>query len=180
MQQLQMTGVYRNPTFYTKVVSSQNELIIKSKNKNRFVVSKDVASLLKQLLIEPVKGKNGTATYCSIPKQDVAAKTGTTNENYDRWLCGFTNNYTTICWFGFDKNESIDYYGKNPAGLMWIDVMSKIHSNLPSSKFTITNGLTSINICKDSGKIATSHCKNTYTEYFLNGTVITDVCEEHR
>ena len=50
---------------------------------------------------------------------DVAAKTGTTDDNYDRWLCGFTPYYTGVTWYGYDKNESINYNGKkNPAGIL--------------------------------------------------------------
>ena len=48
------------------------------------------------MLTEPVQGQNGTATYCKIAGVDVAAKTGTTDENYDRWLCGFTPYYTAV------------------------------------------------------------------------------------
>ena len=49
-------------------------------------------------------------------------------ENYDRWLCGFTNYYTAATWYGFDMNETINYEGKNPAGLLWSAVMKDIHS----------------------------------------------------
>ncbi len=128
-------GVYIEPTFYTKIDSHSNETILVSKQKKRRVISKDSAFILKQLLTEPVTGSAGTATYCSISGMDVAAKTGTTNENYDRWLCGFTPYYTAVCWYGFDMNESINFNGKNPAGLIWSSVMKNIHSGLPSKKF---------------------------------------------
>ena len=102
-------GVYIEPTFYTKIDSTSNETILTSKQKRRRVISKDSAFILKQLLTEPVVGANGTATYCSISGIDTAAKTGTTNENYDRWLCGFTPYYTAVCWYGFDMNETINF-----------------------------------------------------------------------
>ena len=102
-------GVYIEPTFYTKIDSTSNETILTSKKKRRRVISKDSAFILKQLLTEPVVGANGTATYCSISGIDTAAKTGTTNENYDRWLCGFTPYYTAVCWYGFDMNETINF-----------------------------------------------------------------------
>lgn len=164
-------GIYIEPTFYTKIVSNSGNTILESTQKTRRVISKDVSFLLKDLLTEPVQGSSGTATYCSIPNISVAAKTGTTNENYDRWLCGFTPYYTAVCWYGFDTNETINYGGKNPAGLIWSSIMTKIHSDLPSAKFEITNGVVKQTICKDSGLVATSNCKNTYTEYFLKGTV---------
>lgn len=171
-------GIYIEPTFYTKINSHSNETVLISKQKKRRVISKDAAFILKQLLTEPVTGSAGTATYCSISGIDVAAKTGTTNENYDRWLCGFTPYYTAVCWYGFDMNESINFNGKNPAGLIWSSVMKNIHSELPSKKFEKTDGVVTSTICRDSGKVANSSCPNTFTEYFLKGTV-PDMCTQH-
>ena len=171
-------GVYIEPTFYTKIYSHSNETILVSKQKKRRVISKDSAFILKQLLTEPVTGSAGTATYCSISGMDVAAKTGTTNENYDRWLCGFTPYYTAVCWYGFDMNESINFNGKNPAGLIWSSVMKNIHSGLPNKKFEKTDGVLTSKICRASGKVANSSCPNTFTEYFLKGT-IPDMCTQH-
>ena len=171
-------GIYIEPTFYTKIDSHSNETILVSKQKKRRVISKDSAFILKQLLTEPVTGSAGTATYCSISGMDVAAKTGTTNENYDRWLCGFTPYYTAVCWYGFDMNESINFNGKNPAGLIWSSVMKNIHSGLPSKKFEKTDGVVTSIICRASGKVANSSCPNTFTEYFLKGT-IPDMCTQH-
>ena len=37
----------------------------------------------------------------------VAAKTGTTNSDYDRWLCGFTPYYTATVWYGYDTNATV-------------------------------------------------------------------------
>ena len=171
-------GIYIEPTFYTKIDSHSNETILVSKQKRRRVISKDTAFILKQLLTEPVTGSSGTATYCSISGMDVAAKTGTTNENYDRWLCGFTPYYTAVCWYGFDMNESINFNGKNPAGLIWSSIMKNIHSGLPGKRFEKTDGVVTSIICKDSGKVANSSCPHTFTEYFLKGT-IPDICTQH-
>ena len=66
---------------------------------------------------------------------DVAAKTGTTNNDYDRWLCGFTPYYTAATWYGYDYNETIKFSGSNPAGLIWIGVMSKVHEGLEGATF---------------------------------------------
>lgn len=171
-------GVYIEPTFYTKIDSHSNETILVSNQKRRRVISKDSAFILKQLLTEPVIGNSGTATYCSISGMDVAAKTGTTNENYDRWLCGFTPYYTAVCWYGFDMNESINFNGKNPAGLIWSSIMKNIHYGLPNKRFEKTDGVVTSTICRDSGKVANSSCPNTFIEYFLKGTV-PNMCTQH-
>ncbi len=171
-------GVYIEPTFYSKVENKNGTLIIKSKQKSRRVFSKEVAYILKELLTQPVTGTNGTATYCAISGIDVAAKTGTTDENYDRWLCGFTPYYTAVTWYGYDQNESIHFNKKNPAGLLWANVMSRVHTGLKTAKFEKPSAVSSVTICPETGKKARTGCQNTYTEYFLWGTV-PGLCDKH-
>ena len=172
-------GIYIEPTFYTKIDRKNGSKILESKQEKRRVFSKEVAYILKSLLTEPVLGKNGTATYCKISGVDVAAKTGTTDENYDRWLCGFTPYYTAVTWYGFDQNETIDFNGRNPAGLIWANVMARIHAGLQKASFEKPSGVLSITVCSETGKVANTGCPNTYTEFLLWFTP-TDACHKHK
>lgn len=172
-------GVYREPTFYTKIVANNGSIVLNSEQYKRRAFSAEVAYITKKLLTQPVKGANGTATYCAIKGMEVAAKTGTTNEDYDRWLCGFTNYYTAVSWFGFDMSERIEYQGKNPAGEIWSNVMNAIHEPLENSQFEEVKDVVSVEICEDSFMRAKSSCKNTYTEYFVSGTEPQILCTKH-
>lgn len=169
-------GEYITPTFYTKVVDSSGNTVLTPKQEKRRVLSEQNAYLTTSIIQEPVK--KGTATYCAISGMDVAAKTGTTDENYDRWLCGFTPYYTAATWFGYDQNETIYFNRQNPAGIIWANVMKNIHSGLANATFEKPSWIQTQNICADSGKIANSGCTNTYEEYFLWGTK-PDNCTEH-
>ena len=177
-------GVYNEPTFYTKVVDSNNNIVLESKQTSRTIMSSAAAYVVKEILTQPVK--SGTATNCRISNMSVAAKTGTTDSDKDRWLCGFTPYYTAAAWFGYDEPETVRYSG-NPAGAIWADVMKPIHSTLASKYFSSSrpNGVVTATICRDSGMIATEICKNdprgdrTYTEYFVKGTVPKDTCTCH-
>lgn len=164
-------GVYIEPTFYTKIEDSKGKVVFKSKQKKRKVCSKEVAFILKQLLRQPVEGENGTAKSCRIDGMDVAAKTGTTNSNYDKWLCGFTTYYTAVTWYGYDIAETIEYSGKSPAVQLWSNVMKSVHNGLPRTQFTQNTKVTNATICDKTGKTATSNCSDCHTEYFLPGTV---------
>ena len=172
-------GIYIEPTFYTKIDRKNGSKILESKQEKRRVFSKEVAYILKSLLTQPVIGENGTATYCKISGVDVAAKTGTTDENYDRWLCGFTPYYTAVTWYGFDQNETIDFNGRNPAGLIWANVMARIHAGLQKASFEKPSGVLSITVCSETGKVANTGCPNTYTEYFL-WFITPDDCDKHK
>ena len=171
-------GEYIEPTFYSKIERKNGDILVKPSQDKRRVFSKEVSYILKELLTQPVLGENGTATYCKISGVDVAAKTGTTDENYDRWLCGFTPYYTAVTWFGFDKNESIEFNQRNPAGLIWANVMSRVHTGLNSAKFEKPYAITTVNICAETGEKATTGCKHTYTEYFLWFTE-PSLCSKH-
>lgn len=172
-------GTYIEPTFYTKIQNSYGKTILKSKQTKKEILSESVSFLVKSVLTQPVEGLYGTAKYCKIQNIDVAAKTGTTNEDYDRWLCGFTPYYTGVVWFGFDLNESINFNHQNPSGLIWANVMKNIHSNLPEKHFEIPQkDITECIICPKTGLIASKDCNNTYTEYFLTGTEPVTYCSE--
>lgn len=173
-------GVYIEPTFYTKVIDKTGKTVLQSKQKRRRVFSEDIAYILKDLLKQPVKGNAGTATQCSISGIDVAAKTGTTNDDYDRWLCGFTNYYTGVTWYGYDLNEEINYNGKNPAADIWANVMRGVHKNLAKSTFSTSKNVRTARICAKTGKTATSKCPDSYTEYFLPGTIPDQCTDNHK
>ena len=171
-------GEYIEPVFYSRIDNKSGENILEPKQETRRVFSKEVAYILKSILTQPVVGSNGTATYCKISGVDVAAKTGTTDENYDRWLCGFTPYYTAVTWYGYDQNETVEFNNRNPAGLLWANVMSRIHAGLQTARFEKPNTVSSATICAETGKRARTGCTNTYTEYFLWLTV-PGLCDEH-
>ena len=178
-------GVYIEPTFYTKVVDKNGNTVMEPHQESRTVMSTSAAYVVKEILTQPVK--SGTATACAISGMSVAAKTGTTDEDYDRWLCGFTPYYTAATWYGYDENRTVSGWSLSPATQIWASVMKQAHSGLEGKKFSDTrpDGVVTQKICRDSGLLATEECKHdprgnrTYTEYFVKGTVPNKQCETH-
>lgn len=170
-------GTYRRPMFYTKVTDPDGNTVLEGKQTSEEVISEQAAYVIKNLLKSVVEDSNGTAKYCKISGIDVAAKTGTTNKNYDKWLCGFSNYYTAATWYGFDQNEEVTG-STNVAGKIWDAVMTKVHEGKESSKFEQPSGVVTETICRVSGKKATSKCSDTYQEIFVEGKV-PDECDGH-
>ena len=171
-------GQYIEPVFYQNIKDNSGTIIITPKQDKKRVFSKETSYILKSLLTQPVVGSNGTATYCKINGIDVAAKTGTTDSNYDRWLCGFTPYYTGVTWYGYDQNETVDFNNRNPAGLIWANVMSRIHTGLKTAYFEKPSSVQEVTVCAETGLKARTGCTNTYTEYFLRFTT-PDLCNKH-
>ena len=171
-------GVYITPTFYTKVVDSSGNTVLTPKQEETRVFSEQTAYLVKSITQEPVTASNGTAKYCAISGIDVAAKTGTTDESYDRWLCGFTPYYAAATWFGYDRNEEVRGFSQNPAGQIWDAVMTDIHKGLDKASFTKPSGIVEQTVCRKTGCLATTGCNDTYKEIFTSNN-LPDKCQGH-
>lgn len=180
-------GVYTKPTFYTKVVDSNGNTVLTPDQPKTKVISEQNAYIARSIMEEPTKS-GGTATYCAISGMETCAKTGSTDEYKDRWLCGMTPYYTAACWWGFDTPEplkigksvmSVD--GRNPAGQLWSSIMKDIHKTkgLENKKFNKpSTGLKDAKVCRTTGCLATNSCTDTYTETFTTDN-LPSKCEGH-
>ncbi len=170
-------GVYVEPTFYLKLEDSNGETILEPTQETRRVVSEQTAYITTNILKSPVEGFDGlhaTATNCKVSGMETAAKTGTTSEFKDRWLCGMTPYYSAATWYGYDEPETIyetvDGYD-NPSSVIWDSVMNQIHEDLEPANFEVPDGIVYAKICGETGRVATKKCKDTFTEIFASGTV---------
>ena len=171
-------GVYITPTFYTKVTDAEGNVVLTPKQEQNKVCSEQTAYITREIIKEPVK--SGTATYCNIRGMEVCAKTGTTDDSKDRWLCGFTPYYSAACWYGYDDPQKVVYNGSpsNPAGGLWSSIMKDIHKNLANAGFTKPSGIVSATVCRKTGCLATESCTDKYTEIFTKDNM-PEKCEGH-
>lgn len=151
-------GLYIQPTFYSKVEDTNGNIVLEPHQRQEQVMNESNAYIVKSILTEPVVGAGGTATYCALSGIDVCAKTGTTDDDADRWLCGFTPYYTATTWFGYDKKATVIYHGTNPAGLIWDGVMEAVHAGLPGARFNVPDDIVKVAICKYSGMLPNEYC----------------------
>ncbi len=171
-------GMYIEPTFYTKVMDANGNVVLTPNQKQQRVFTEQVAYITRSITEEPTK-PGGTATYCTISGKEVCAKTGTTDGSKDRWLCGMTPYYSAAVWFGYDDPEEIVWNASaNPAGTIWSNVMRDIHKNLKSANFNTPSGITQATVCRKTGCLATNSCTDTYSEMFTQDN-LPEKCEGH-
>lgn len=171
-------GVCVSPTFYSRVEDSSGNVVLTPNQTQTRAISEQNAYITTSIIEEPVKGASGTAKYCGIPGMETTAKTGTTDEDMDRWLCGYTPYYSAACWFGYNDSETVYFNGNNPAGQIWAAVMKDIHVGLANAEFTRPNGIVEQTVCKTTGCLATTGCTNTYKEIFTADN-LPEKCEGH-
>lgn len=180
------SGVYVEPKLYTKILDRNGEILLENKSTVRDVMSKENAYILTDMLKTVTVGSEGTGRLARLTNIDVAAKTGTTSDDKDRWFTAYTPYYVGAVWFGYDTPKYINS-ATNPGTKVWKAVMEKVHQDLPEAHFERPAAIINVDICKDSGLLATEACKNdlrgsrVISEIFnsKNGTRPTTYCGIH-
>ncbi len=148
-------GIYTAPRTFVRVEDADGNVILENEAKSSVAMKDTTAALMNSLLQEVING--GTGYEGRISGMHVAGKTGTTNNDQDRYFVGYTPYYSCAVWVGYVHNQRIVASG-NPAASMWQKVMSRIHADLPDKDFFSCSGLTYVSVCADSGLLATDSC----------------------
>ena len=95
------------------------------------VISTDAARQLVYMMSQVIE--RGTSTRAKLPDgRPAAGKSGTTQAARDAWFIGFTADYVTGVWIGYDDNTPLS--GVTGGGLpaeIWKETMAGIHRDLP-------------------------------------------------
>jgi penicillin-binding protein 1B len=111
---------------------------------------------------------------------DAAGKTGTTNDLRDAWFVGFTPELLTVVWVGLDNNEPLGLSGAQAALPIWTAFMKSAVAGRGGSSFNAPDGVSFLEVDRDTGKLATPICPRVTTEAYLAGTEPLGICELHR
>ena len=135
-----------------------------------------VTNMMRSVLNEGTAAGARTAGF----KLDAAGKTGTTNDLRDAWFVGFTPELLTVVWVGFDDNQPVGLSGAQAALPIWTEFMTRALAGRAGDEFAVPEGISFVDIDKDTGKLATPGCPRVFHEAFLAGTEPTQACELHR
>ncbi|MFV0385128.1 transglycosylase domain-containing protein [Paracoccus sp. (in: a-proteobacteria)] len=94
------------------------------------VISQRAAGQLIYMMEQVIQ--SGTGTRAKLGERPAAGKTGTTSSYRDAWFLGFTEQYVTGVWMGYDDNTPLsDVTGGGLPAEIWQAVMTEIHDGLP-------------------------------------------------
>lgn len=87
----------------------------------------------------------GYSSSLYVPGYSVAAKTGTTQENRDAWVIGYSPDLAVGVWTGNNKNESMTRAGAgiSASGPMWREFMVDALKKFPNQQFVPPGPVTS-------------------------------------
>ena len=129
---LENSGVYRNATCIVKITDDSGNVIIDNtgdKLPSKRIYEENAADTMTNVLLGVLT--KGTGRNYPVEGITCAAKTGTTNNNYDSWFVGYSYYYTTSVWCGYDMPQAMeDGYSVTSPGLIWQSYMTYLHKDL--------------------------------------------------
>lgn len=130
-------GMYFESHSYSKVVDHAGNVLLEHKKEGKRVLSDSTAFIMTDILSEVVNTSSGTGKLARLDEMPTYGKTGTTNENRDKWFVGYTPYYVGAVWYGFDQPDSINKYGVTYAvsAKIWGEVMEEVHEGLKVKDF---------------------------------------------
>jgi membrane peptidoglycan carboxypeptidase len=173
---LENSGIYRNPTCIVKITDDSGNTVVDNtgdKLPSKRIYEENAADTMTNVLLGVLT--KGTGKNYPVEGITCAAKTGTTNNNYDSWFVGYSYYYTTAVWCGYDMPAAMDDgYSITCPGLIWQSYMTYLHKDLQNMEigtYVPTPGL--------PGEEVTEEETTAEVETDENGNIIVTETDEY-
>jgi penicillin-binding protein 1A len=147
-------------------------LLIPRKDIAPQVLRPQVAYLLSDMMADVIRHGTGMRALV-LGRDDIAGKTGTTNDAHDAWFSGFNADLVATVWTGFDQDRSLGELeqGSRAALPTWIFFMHQALAGVPRRKPPVPDGIVTARISPDTGFLAGSDDPNAIMEKFIEGSL---------
>jgi penicillin-binding protein 1B len=170
-------GVFVKPRLISTVRDRDGDVTYHPEPDIRKALDPRVAYLMVNLLGEVMRSGTAAGVRSRGFTAPAAGKTGT---SHDGWFAGFTSNLLCVVWVGFDDNQELRLEGAKSALPVWTEFMKRALEYYPDAKpFARPDGITSADICPESGELASPLCPSKVAEVFIAGSEPQNSCAMH-
>ena len=150
-------GVYHPYRSYYRVTDSEGNILLARADEAERILSPETAAIMTKLL----EGVIESGTSSSVTLQNLCAcagKTGTTQNDHDRWFVGYTSSLVCGVWCGYEYPEALE--GRNLCTSVWNAVMRRIVTARGEKRnFETPATVVQANYCRDSGELFSAACQ---------------------
>ncbi len=141
------------------------------------VIEPTVAYLMTDALKSVIESGTGRGAKI-LDRDDLAGKTGSTNDLVDGWFIGYNNRLVTTVWVGFDQPRSTGEHGAKSALPIWAKFMRRALAGMTNSSMTRPDDIVTVKIDPTTGLLAYPEQSNAAFEIFAKGTEPTEQAQE--
>lgn len=166
-------GFRVKPHLISKITDSNGNIIeqtrypVAGQNAPRVIDGRN-AFLMTSMMHDVVQ--RGTATKArQLGRQDLAGKTGTTNNQVDAWFAGYNPRQVAVAWIGYDQPRSLgrDETGGKAALPIWISYMATALKGMPDNPPKVPDGVMTVKINPETG-VLVDEDEDGINEYFYH------------
>ncbi|TNE70817.1 MAG: penicillin-binding protein 1A [Gammaproteobacteria bacterium] len=145
----------RSPEYSDDAAKSDNDATKPETRVMRRLADKRSVYILHSMMRDVIRRGTGRRAL-ALGRDDIAGKTGTTNEQKDTWFAGYNHEIATTTWVGFDQPAPLGRreFGASTALPIWIDYMRVALDGTPPAFMPRPNGIVNIRINPETGKRA--------------------------
>ena len=127
--------------------------------------------------------RRGTGSKArEIGRNDLAGKTGTTNEQHDAWFSGFNGDIVATAWVGFDQLKPL---GRREVGgvaalPIWIEFMRTVLKDKPENSLKRPDGIVTLRIDPTTGLLVDQDSSQGIEETFREEYIPTLSADTHK
>jgi len=151
-------GGYRVPPYFIeRIVDARGNMVMEAlpqragENAERVIDARN-AFIMTSIMRDVVRMGTG-ARAMKLGRNDLAGKTGTTNDFIDAWFCGYNASLVAVSWIGFDTPHTL---GRNETGSsaalpIWMGYMGPALKGVPEQSFAPPAGVVTARVDPDTG-----------------------------
>ncbi|MEK7595444.1 MAG: transglycosylase domain-containing protein [Patescibacteria group bacterium] len=168
-------GIYKEPVAILEVKDASGNILKKTRDlPGKRVLSEDVSFLISDILSDDDARSDifGRGSLLFIPGQNVAVKTGTTDDKRDNHTYGYTPSVAVGVWVGNNNNSTMNpalASGITGASPIWNKFMKEYLKEKKAEKFSRPETIIEKEVDKLTGMLPFSD-KPTKVEKFVFGT----------
>jgi penicillin-binding protein 1A len=141
------TGYYVPSYFIDRIEDSRGRVIAQTQpfvagvNAKRTLDARN--AYIMNSMMHDVASRGTAAKSNILGRNDLAGKTGTTNDFKDAWFAGYQPSLVAVAWMGYDQPRTLGS-GETGGGVslpIWIDYMAKALKGVPSMTYQEPEGL---------------------------------------
>src|SRR5579863_6139492 len=132
------------------------------------VISAQNAYVMTDMMADVIRRGTGRRAL-ALGRNDIAGKTGTTNEAKDTWFNGFTRNLVATVWVGFDQERPLgeSEEGARTALPIWVQFMREALKGVPEQRRPMPDGLVTLRISPETGTLVSAENPDGVPEIFM-------------
>lgn len=125
-------GIYRRPTCVVRIYDSLGNEVVNESNRGVRVYDTNASKMMTDMLVSAME-PGGTGYVGAVDGVMMGAKSGSTDNLYDKWFCGYSGYYTLAAWVGYDYPQTITDEGS--VSYIYKTFMEAAHEGKPTIEF---------------------------------------------